>query len=239
MLAFDLQSSLIPAQTPDLPGWEFAAWWQPAREVSGDFYDFVDLPGALGLVLGDVADKGMPAAMFMALTRSTIRASLSAGRSPAESLTTANRLICADSKNGMFVTLFYAALDPGRRSITYVNCGHNPPLLAHRGQDNMEELKRTGLSLRFDADFEYGEASCQLEPGDLLVIYTDGVTEAFNGNRQQFGKERLRALMMEFRDQSAQEVLEQLQLALRRHIGETPQSDDITAMVVRCVPPTP
>jgi sigma-B regulation protein RsbU (phosphoserine phosphatase) len=233
-LAHDLQSSLIPRTTPDLEGWQFAAWWQPAREVSGDFYDFVLRPDRLDIVLGDVADKGMHAALFMALTRSTVRASLNPDHAPAECLTSANRLICADATGGMFVTLFYAALNPARREMTYVNCGHNPPLVAHRGDTSLLELKRTGLVLGFDAGFEYSQATLQFQPGDLMLMYTDGVTEAFNADKREFGEDRLKALIIQYKNRSAAGVLAALQQALHDHIGDTPQSDDITVLVAKC-----
>jgi len=233
-LAYDVQSSLIPRKTPAVEGWEFAAWWQPAREVSGDFYDFIKRPDRLDIILGDVADKGMHAAMFMALTRSTVRASLSQDRSPADSLTVANRLVSADSMAGMFVTLFYAALDPASGQLTYVNCGHNPPILIRRGSAELELLGRTGLVMGFDDHATYDQAVCQLGPGDLLLLYTDGVTEAFDAERRQFGVDRLNALLLRERERSAAEVLEALKAALHDHTGDTPQSDDITTVVVRC-----
>ncbi len=128
-MAYRVQSSLIPAGTPQFPGWTFAAHWQPAREVAGDYYDFIPgRDGRMGIVIADVTDKGMPAALFMALTRSILRACLDQALPPAESLDKANRLICADSTSDMPVTLFYGLLDPLQGEIIYVNAGHNPPI---------------------------------------------------------------------------------------------------------------
>ncbi|MGH2522866.1 MAG: PP2C family protein-serine/threonine phosphatase, partial [Anaerolineales bacterium] len=128
-LAREVQASLLPRAIPNIPGWEFAARWQPAREVAGDYYDFISGdPASLGLVIADVTDKGMPAALFMALTRSIVRASALQAITPAEGITQANRLICADATNSMFVTLLYACLRPATGELAYVNAGHNPPL---------------------------------------------------------------------------------------------------------------
>src|SRR5512143_2987526 len=133
-LARQVQSSLLPQSWPQMPGWEFAARWLPAREVAGDFFDFIqlsprdDLP-SLGLVIADVTDKGMPAALFMAFTRTVVRVSTDRAGSPAENITYANRLICAENSGGMFVSLFYACLQLGTGQLTYVNAGHNFPLV--------------------------------------------------------------------------------------------------------------
>jgi sigma-B regulation protein RsbU (phosphoserine phosphatase) len=137
-MAYEVQAGLLPRETPQIPGWELAARWQPAREVAGDYYDFISLDGGqLGLVIADVSDKGMPAALFMALTRSTVRASIGRASSPADGIAHANRLICADSTGGMFVTLFYALLNPTTGEFTYVNAGHNPPLLCRADQEQL------------------------------------------------------------------------------------------------------
>lgn len=156
-MAREVQANLIPRQTPTLPGWEFAAAWRPAREVSGDFYDFVPLDGGrLGLVVADVTDKGMPAALFMASTRSVVRASIISRPTAADALTAANRLVCADSGNGMFVTLCYAEIGPESGQAIWVNAGHNPPLLYRAHGQGFSELGRHGLPLGIDGDATYG-----------------------------------------------------------------------------------
>ena len=178
-MARELQAGLIPHETPQAPGWEFVARWQPARQVAGDFYDFIPAAGDhIGIVVADVADKGMAAAIFMALTRSTVRASLAGAPSPAEGIARANRLICADAAGGMFVTLFYAELDPLTGQLTYVNAGHDPAILCADAQDRCTILERTGLVLGVDADAVYTQRTVQLEPGDCVLLYTDGVTDA-------------------------------------------------------------
>jgi len=150
-MAYKVQSSLIPEGVPDVPGWEFAASWHPAREVSGDFYDFIpNNDGTLNLVIADVTDKGMPAALFMALTRSIVRASLDQATSPVEGVTKANRLICSDSTSTMPVTLFLNQLDANKGVLTYVNAGHNPPIHYIAASDSFKALVRTGIFLGFD-----------------------------------------------------------------------------------------
>jgi len=175
-VAREVQTSLLPRETPQIPGWEFAACWHPAREVAGDYYDFVPLGGGkLGLVIADVSDKGMPAALFMALTRSIVRASVSHASSPAAAIAHANRLICADASDGMFITLFYALLDPATGEFTYVNAGHNPPLLCGPN-GRLTELTLTGMALGVLTDSQFEEHTARLDPDDFILLYTDGVT---------------------------------------------------------------
>jgi phosphoserine phosphatase RsbU/P len=195
-LARDVQASLIPSHTPVIPGWDFAAYWNPAREVAGDFYDFIANVGARrsersrqaaqsqesllhGIVIADVSDKGMHAALFMALTRSVLRAATTAGQSPVDSVNQSNRLLCADSTGGMFVTMFYAQLDSAKNEMTYVNAGHNPPYLYRAKEKKIEELERTGIMLGFDEEMRFEQRAVQFYPGDFIVFYTDGVTEVW------------------------------------------------------------
>jgi sigma-B regulation protein RsbU (phosphoserine phosphatase) len=235
-MAREVQASLLPGQTPQVPGWEFAARWQPARQVGGDYYDFIPLDGGrLGLVIADVSDKGMPAALFMALTRSTIRASVGQAASPAEGIALANRLLCADSTGGMFVTLFYAQLNPATGEMTYVNAGHNPPL--HRSNRGGEpgpliELTRTGMALGVLEETPFEQCTVRIDPGDSVFLYTDGVTDALNAQSQEFGKLRLLHTLNEHRQTPAGQMLDTIARALDRHVGETPRADDVTMVAV-------
>ncbi|MBI4788720.1 MAG: SpoIIE family protein phosphatase [Chloroflexi bacterium] len=239
-LARDVQVSLMPRATPQIAGWEFAAYWQPAREVSGDFYDFVSV-GAQhdaplhGLVIADVSDKGMHAALFMALTRSIVRASAAATMTPAQMLDQANRLICHDAANGMFVTLFYAQLNPTTGELAYVNAGHNRPLLYRAAGNELTELSQAGLAAGIIEDLNYEESFVRMDVGDLLVLYTDGVTDATDEQEQPFGEERLRRVLLDHRGASAADVTAGLQSALRDFIGATAQFDDITVVVAKRV----
>jgi sigma-B regulation protein RsbU (phosphoserine phosphatase) len=237
-MARELQASLIPSETPHLAGWDFAAFWQPARLVSGDFYDFVPvrtnsgLP-LQGLVIADVSDKGMPAALFMAVARSTIRASLTSACCPSDCIAHANRLLCADSVNAMFITACYGQLDPQTGELVYVNAGHNPPLLYRRAEDQLSELTRTGMALAVDDTHPYTQRALGLEPGDFVLFYTDGVTDAVNAQEQEFGKARLRQVILDRRQASAREMVAGLQQTLGEFVGASSPFDDMTAVVVK------
>jgi sigma-B regulation protein RsbU (phosphoserine phosphatase) len=235
-MAREVQASLLPRETPGIPGWEFVARWRPAREVAGDYYDFIACDqGQLGLVIADVTDKGMPAALFMALTRSIVRASVASASSPAAGIARANRLICDDSTRGMFVTLFYALLNPAVRELTYVNAGHNPPLLCRAGRDQPMELTLTGLPLGIEVDASYEQHTLRLVPGDFVLFYTDGVTDAMNAAGQDFGIGRLQRVVMEQCSSSAADILEALERALDSFTASTAPFDDVAIMVVRCL----
>jgi sigma-B regulation protein RsbU (phosphoserine phosphatase) len=237
-MAREVQARLIPHTTPQRAGWEFAARWQPAREVAGDFYDFhtEHTDGSIGLVIGDVTDKGMPAALFMALSRSIVRATAAAASSPVEAIAQANRLIWADSLNGMFVSLFYGRLDPATGELTYVNAGHNPPLLFQTGHDEPVSLTRTGMVLGLQPGVPFEQRTVQLRPGDCLLLYTDGVTDAVNADRQPFGLAALVQVLAGRRQLAASELLDGLDRALRAHVGDTEPFDDITLLLVKRLP---
>ena len=239
-LALEVQSSLIPRATPRLAGWEFAALWQPARVVSGDYYDFIPLqagqgaPG-WGVVVADVSDKGMQAALFMALSRSIVRASVAHPLSPAECITQANRLICADATGGMFITLFYAELGPTDGRLTYVNAGHNPPLLYRADRDEWSELTRTGVALGMLSMCQLDQRVMQLEPGDFVFLYTDGVTEAANEQGHRFEEDNMRRIVHEHRRATAAEIVSAVEREVSRFIGDNPPFDDVTLVVAKRV----
>ena len=230
-VAREVQASLLPRHTPQIEGWEFAAFWQPAREVAGDFYDFI--PGdRLGVVIADVSDKGMPAALFMALSRSIVRASVAHIHQPAEGISQANRLICADATNGMFVTLFYAQLDPVTGELVYVNAGHNPPLLLRAGSGELIELLRTGMVLGIHESGLYDQRSVTLNAGDLILFYTDGVTDALDTQGNEFGLDHLRRMLLDHRGASATELAATLDRTLAE-FGGAVRYDDITVVVAK------
>jgi sigma-B regulation protein RsbU (phosphoserine phosphatase) len=192
-IARQVQSSLLPKEIPTHPGWEFSALWQPARQVAGDFYDFIRLgPEQLGLLIADVTDKGVPAALFMAMAHTILRASLRKPSSAAADIRRANRLICAETTSNYFVTVFYAGLDLKSGQVTYVNAGH-PPALWCRAVERMEviPLILSGMALGIDPNASYDQQVIQLEPGDYILGYTDGVTEAFNDKQEMYGESRL------------------------------------------------
>ncbi|MDE3089073.1 MAG: PP2C family protein-serine/threonine phosphatase, partial [Chloroflexota bacterium] len=236
-MALEVQSSLIPQETPQIDGWDFAAIWRPARVVGGDYYDFIPIAGTPapqhGILIADVSDKGMAAALFMALTRSTVRASLLPGHTPAECITQANRLISADAAHGMFVTCFYAQLDPGKGELVYVNAGHNPPLVYSAAQNRLSELTRTGAALGMIDDQIYGQRTILLSRGDFILLYTDGISEAMNTAQEQFGTDRLERTVLANRDAASAEIIAAVERAVNDFIGSAAVFDDITALVVK------
>ena len=237
-VARDVQASLLPREIPRIPGWEFVARWLPARQVAGDYYDFIPGPeGRLGIVVGDVSDKGMPAALFMTLTRSIIRASTDLAIPPAQAMIRSNRLISEDSTGGMFVTLFYASLDPANNRMTYVNAGHNPALFFQTGkrpgQGALSHLDRTGMALGVDADTPYEQKTLTLNRGDFVVLYTDGITDALNPKGQDFGMENLEGIVLAEREKSAEEMARTLENELQTFIAGAPLFDDSTFVIVR------
>lgn len=233
-LALEVQSSLLPRQTPTLKGWEFGALWRPAREVAGDFYDFIPVDSEqLALVIADVTDKGVPAALYMALTRSIVRASMLHVSTPAEIIAHANRLICNDAAYGMFVTLFYAQLDPRTGEMTYVNAGHNPPLLYRTAADQVVRLTRTGMALGIEEQASYAHETVALNPGDLVCFYTDGLTEAYNPQQEAYGMARLEAAVRAGSRSPVVELTRQVQASVEQFVGGELLADDITLVVLK------
>lgn len=238
-VARQVQASLLPHSVPQAPGWEFVARWLPARQVAGDYYDFIPVTAAhqagahLGLVIADVTDKGMPAALFMALTRSTVRASVDRAASPAEGIRHANQLICADATTGMFVTLFYSLLNPASHEMTYVNAGHNPPLLYRARSNEVVRLGRTGMALGVDENAAFSEERLHLERGDFILLYTDGVIDALNPAGQAFGMEQLQRLVKENCQVTAAELMTTLEDAVAAFTGSATPFDDITVVIAK------
>jgi sigma-B regulation protein RsbU (phosphoserine phosphatase) len=234
-VAREVQASLIPRETPKVPGWDFAAVWRPAREVSGDFYDWIPSETRLGIVIADVTDKGMPAALFMANTRSLLRSIVANPLAPGEAMSAVNRLVCADSTTSMFVTLCYLQLNPSSGEVVYVNAGHNPPIYYHAASGGFFEFERTAMPLGIDREQSFGQGALQMEPGDFVLLYTDGVTEATNASLEEFGLARLRQAVEGGRRLAAGELLSAVDQQVTDFVGPSSRSDDITIVVVRRV----
>jgi sigma-B regulation protein RsbU (phosphoserine phosphatase) len=233
-MAREVQMGLLPQTTPRLKNWEFASHWQPANEVSGDYYDFINIPDkGLGIVIADVTDKGMAAALFMAFIRSTIRACLRYAATPASNLTCGNQLILEESTNGMFVTLFYVLLDPHSGDITYVNAGHNPPFCYSKSTDSLFRLERTGMALGVEENTAYTQATKTLLPGDFLLLFTDGLVDSHNEAGEAFGVERLEKTIFAHRADRAAVMVSAIKDALHEFTGNTPCYDDMTLIAVR------
>jgi sigma-B regulation protein RsbU (phosphoserine phosphatase) len=240
-LAGEVQASFLPYKAPDIPGWILSASLNPAREASGDFYDFIPLPdGQWGIVVADVTDKGAAAALYMALSCTLIRTyAIEYPGRPELVLGAVNRRILKDCSANQFVTVFYAILDPVTGILVYGNAGHCPPLHFDT-RDDMEvhELVRTGIPLGIFEDESWGQESVQFRQGDTLVLYTDGVTEAHHDSLLLFGEERLIESvrttlgMAGSQGVSAQEIRDGILADVHRFAGSAPQFDDIALIVL-------
>ncbi len=193
-MARRIQQSFLPQGVPALAGWQITPFYQPAREVGGDFYDFITLAdGQLGLVIGDVTGKGVPAALVMATTRTMIRVVAQHAGAPHKVLAQVNDLLCPDLPASMYVTCFYAALDPASGRLRFANAGHELPF--HRQGEVVRELRAAGMPLGLMPAMTYVEEEAQLQPGDGLLLYSDGIVEAHNRRREMFGEDRLQHLV--------------------------------------------
>lgn len=234
-LARQIQQTFIPGVLPTHPNWQIAARWRTARQVGGDFYDVIELPNdRLGIFIADVADKGMPAALFMALTRTLVRAAVFETSSPAEALRRVNDFLLPDTQQGMFVTAVYGELDLARGTFTYVNAGHNPPLWA-RSDGRLEKLTRTAIALGVMEQPLVEERTLSLLPGDTMFLYTDGLTEAFSPEGDLFGEVRLYEVVASLKAGTAEEVIQSIEECLNRFINPLPLGDDLTMMAIRMV----
>ncbi|MDQ3930970.1 MAG: SpoIIE family protein phosphatase [Chloroflexota bacterium] len=223
-----IQQTLLPKELPAIPGWQVAAYYQPARAVGGDFYDFLYFDdGRLGLVIGDVTDKGVPAALVMATTRSTLRSAAQNGVSPGQALERTNNLLCPDIPPKMFVTCLYAILEPSTGKLVYANAGHDLPYHRHRG--GVDELRATGMPLGLMTGMRYEERETTLAPGDSVLFYSDGLVEAHNPEREMFSFPRLMSLMEEHAGGKA--LIDYLLGQLASFTGEGWEQEDDVSLV--------
>lgn len=234
-LAGRIQSKFLPTAIPDLPRWDIAAGLVPARQTSGDFYDFIpQSDGHLGLLVADVADKGTGAALFMALSRTLIR-TYAMQHDPAEAIHAANARILTDAESDQFVTVFYGVLDTTAGHLTYVNAGHNPAFVIN-GPDEPQSLTKTGIPLGMFDHMPWQQQTIDLPPGSILVLYSDGVSEAQNAANEEFGETRLLDTIQANQDRPACEIHTALMDDIRAFVGNAPQFDDITLMIVKRQP---
>ncbi len=234
-LARQIQQTFIPHTLPVHDAWQMAARWRTARQVGGDFYDVIELPnGKLGIFIADVADKGMPAALFMALTRTLVRAAVIEMNSAAGVLGRVNDQLLPDTQQGMFVTAVYGVLDVECGEFTYVNAGHNPPFWVKKNGE-IEKLTRTAVALGVMEQPNMMERTVALGEGDTLLLYTDGLTEAFSPNGELFGDMRLMDSLKSIQASTADEVLVGVEEHLNEFIETTPLGDDLTMLALRRV----
>jgi serine phosphatase RsbU (regulator of sigma subunit)/anti-sigma regulatory factor (Ser/Thr protein kinase) len=223
-----IQQNFLPKELPELPGWHVAAYYRPAREVGGDFYDFIELPdGQIGVVIGDVTDKGVPAAMVMAATRSVLRASAQRVVSPGAVLERVNELMCPDMPSKMFVTCLYGVLETATGRFRFANAGHNLPYV--RTEGDPAELRATGMPLGLLPGISYEEREAFLEPGQTMLLHSDGVAEAHGAADEMFGFPRL----LDVVGGRGGEVIDRVLTELGRFTGPAwEQEDDITLVAL-------
>jgi sigma-B regulation protein RsbU (phosphoserine phosphatase) len=232
-LAREIQHSIVPHAFPQIPGFSCAARYRPARQVGGDFYDVIYLDeGRLGLVMADVSDKGMAAALFMALTRSLIRAEAKRMAPPRETLLRVNQLLLEISQANLFVTVFYGVLDPAG-GLCYARAGHDYPLLFRSSRDECQLLGGFGMVLGLMDDISLEEVCVDLEAGDLLTLYTDGITDAHSPAGEFFGVERLRETVRATGEPSAQGLCDLVFEQVGQFQAGAAQYDDMALLVVK------
>ena len=226
-----IQQQFLPRELPRLPEWQIAAFYGPARAVGGDFYDFVELPdGRIGIAVGDVTDKGVPAALVMARTHSVLRAEASRLSSPGEILSRANDLLVPEMPARMFVTCLFAVLDPATGRIVIANAGHNLPFVRSGG--TVTEIRATGMPLGLLPGIRYEEVEGTIAPDSNVLLYSDGLVEAHDSDREMFGFDRLRDALVV--DDAGSELLDRLLETLRTFTGpDHEQEDDITLVTLR------
>jgi serine phosphatase RsbU (regulator of sigma subunit) len=234
-VARTIQQASLPKEVPTLEGWQISPYYQPAREVGGDFYDVLELPnGRLGIVVGDATGKGVPAALVMASARSMLRAIAQASESPGDVLSRVNDALVTDIPPNMFVTCFYAILDPKSGILRYANAGHDLPYLHRNGE--AEELRARGMPLGLMPGMRYEENEIVLDAGEAALFYSDGLVEAHDPKGELFGFPRLRVVVAEHGTERSlgEFVLEELYSFTGE---EWEQEDDITLLTLRCLTP--
>ena len=236
-LAQDVQKMLLPQEVPNIPGLEIAAFIRPAQIVGGDYFDFVDFSNGLhGLAIADVAGHGVSASLHMASIQALLRTLVPVNQSPAEVMRQLHKLFIHNIRFETFVTFFIGALDSSTNKFTYCNAGHLPPLVFRQTKNKEESvvmLRPTGAAIGLVEEAIFGEKTIDLQKGDLLVLYTDGVTEAMNPDNQEFGRERLETLIRQVKRLAVNEVIQKVRLSLEEFSGGKPLADDTTIVVCR------
>jgi len=229
-----IQQSFLPEYVPDIEGWDVAAFWQPMEGVAGDFYDFHRLDNhRLALIIADVSGKGIPAALFMALTVTVLRFAMEAGLSPLKMITNANQLMLSQQRSRLFVTVFVGYLNQQDGTLDYVSAGHNPPLLYRAADQTLEALHAKGVAAGVFATAQYEQKQTTLAHGDILVLYTDGITEIINDAEEEFSEERLGTVLATHADTSATEIAHAIITAIHTFAGGQASFDDETLMVIK------
>jgi sigma-B regulation protein RsbU (phosphoserine phosphatase) len=235
-LAGEIQASYLPRQLPEIPGWQFQSLLKPSRETSGDFYDIHKLPdGRIVILIADVVDKGVGAALFMSLCWTLIRIfSVEYPSDPDLVMEKINQRILEDTKSSQFMSLFFGVLEPTSGEFVYANAGHPPPyLFASHSDKGMNPLYRTGMLLGISDNEKWGKETVVISPGDGLLLYTDGVTEGLNERGVFYGENRLKEVIKKIVVASAESICSTVLQDLENFVGMEPQSDDIAMIVIK------
>ena len=232
-IARQMQQSILPAQFPRGPDFQVYASMTPARNVGGDFYDIVHLEdNRIGVAIADVSDKGVPAALYMMSSRTLLKGAAIGCESPSQVLDEVNSLLQDDSDTGMFVTLFYGIYDPATNEFTYANGGHNPPLIVHADGSSTVLAMTGGVVLGVVPSIQYEQTTVALSPGDTILLYTDGITDATNEEGEFFGLERLQATFAGNPPRDSRAANDAVFEALQNFVGDAAQADDITCLAL-------
>jgi sigma-B regulation protein RsbU (phosphoserine phosphatase) len=234
-LAQQIQSTMLPESAPEVPGAEIAGRCDTAVNVGGDYFDYIiNNEGAVSILLGDVTGHSLGAALMMTAARATLRSVVSEAGGPAEVIRRTNTLLHGDlDRSDLMISLFAGLYVPATRKLLYASAGHNPPLVLRRSGGDAERLEPTGIILGVLPDADYDVKYLSLEPGDVVFFYTDGVTEAMDGERRQFGEERLVNVLRENLDQPAEGIIRAVSRAVQVWMGYGKPTDDITSVVLR------
>lgn len=237
-IAHRVQLGLLPKTNPNVAGFDIAGVCIPALEVGGDYFDFVDLhDGNLGIAVGDVSGKGIPAAIYMTLTKGILQSHAGEDPSPKHVLSKVNNLMYRTIERNWYVSMFYAVLDSRRRLLRFARAGHNPGIVFRSGESQARLLQTAGIGLGLDAGEKFNrtlvEGELQMSPGDTLVLYTDGFTEAMNSATEEFGEERFFEILQRYKHSTASELVNHIFSAVKNFAGDHPQHDDMTLVVLK------
>ena len=228
-----IQKNLLPKSNPKIEGFDIAGKSMAAKEVGGDYYDFINIDNNKNVIcLGDVSGKGMPAAMLMANLQATLRGQALFTSSAAECMSRANTLLYRSTDSQKFATLFYGILDSNSNIFHFSNAGHDPPILLNLA-GKIERLTKGGTVLGFMEQYKYEEDNKELNSGDTIIIYSDGITEALNENDEEFGEDKLLDLITKNRTDSAEDIINNVFTSVKTFVKNVPQSDDITIVVIK------
>jgi serine phosphatase RsbU (regulator of sigma subunit) len=233
-LASVIQLELLPGKAPEVPGYDIAGRSIPAQQVGGDYFDFIPMDDTrMAICLGDVSGKGLPASLLMANLQATLRGQTLIGHGADETVRRSNMLLFRSTDPEKFATLFYGVLDFSKHELTFSNAGHENPFLIDGSSPDWQRLDAGGTVLGVLESFKYDQDNASINAGNTLVVFSDGITEAFDVEGEQFGEENLAAVVDKHRDSTAEQLIDHIVDAVREHAGEAPQADDLTLVVLK------